>query len=183
MRYRFSCILIMLVRFCPCSHALLMYAYPVTSFSAVVCAAASLALESSTDVFGWLVTPRLLVTFLIPPRVTSVTVAQGLTVCASVISGIMGHTAANFSLKSISPLVRRILHTTKQKRSPFCFVLQVLSVACLWEPVRTTQFFSRHATYSRSTSRPQLIGSLYGWAAGANVDLAGGTTSSVLAFV
>ena len=38
-----------------------MYAYPVTLLSACVCALASWVLEGSTDVLGWLHTPRLLV--------------------------------------------------------------------------------------------------------------------------
>ena len=89
-----------------------MYAYPVTFFSAIVCAVASWALEGSADVFGWLMTPRLLVP---PPlffaRLYAVTPLQALTACASFVSGILGHTAANFTLKSISPLVRALSRT------------------------------------------------------------------------
>jgi ABC-type Mn2+/Zn2+ transport system permease subunit len=81
-----------------------MYAYPVTFFSAIVCAVASCALEGSTDIFGWLMTPRLLVPPAFFARVCAVTPLQALTACASFISGILGHTAANFTLKSISPL-------------------------------------------------------------------------------
>ena len=41
-----------------------------------------------------------------------VTLLQGLTLCASFISGILGHTAANYTLKSISPLVSLLHHTS-----------------------------------------------------------------------
>ena len=85
---------------------------------------------------------------------------QGLTLCASFISGILGHTAANYTLKSISPLVsllhhasrftrhtshvtRHTSHVTHRKfienssRVTRHALTQVLTVACLWEPVRT----------------------------------------------
>ena len=41
---------------------------------------------------------------------------QGLTLCASFISGILGHTAANYTLKSISPLVSLLHHTSRVTR-------------------------------------------------------------------